>query len=160
MADHVPRDLRLAIVRTPLPLPPKSGIALTCRTKEQSRRLDDARSEELKSFPSPSRTFIERRFGKVAPDVAPWPRSSTDVPSIKAVRSTALRLSDGHGRLGATLRGYTRDPLRAVRPYFTGLSRSCFIMAVREGFPLRLQYSHLKSKSWKGSPLTPQVSWW
>lgn len=40
---------------------------------------------------------------------------------------------------GATPRGHTRSSWSAVRPYFTGLSRSRFIMAEREGFSARVQ---------------------
>jgi hypothetical protein len=36
--------------------------------------------------------------------------------------------------LGATPKGYTGKPGRAKRPYFTGLSRSHFMVAEREGF--------------------------
>ena len=51
------------------------------------------------------------------------------------MRALPLAFDDGTLRfLGATPRGYTRDLWRAVRPDFTGLSRSHSIMAEREGF--------------------------
>src|ERR1700730_4137414 len=57
---------------------------------------------------------------------------------------------------GATPGGHTRSSWGAERPYFTGLSRSHFKMAEREGFPLRLLNSRLKSEICGSSALTPE----
>jgi hypothetical protein len=49
--------------------------------------------------------------------------------------ATETRAVADWGPPGAILGGYTGKSERAVRPYFTGLSRSCFKVAEREGLP-------------------------
>ncbi|MBP1062722.1 hypothetical protein JOE51_004189 [Bradyrhizobium japonicum] len=70
---------------------------------------------------------------------------------IKPALPHTLKLAASHGRLDRpwTIRGYTRDLWRAVRPDFAGLSRSRFSMAEREGLssPLpRLRKNRRKTR--------------
>ena len=48
---------------------------------------------------------------------------------------TVVSLANVVYQVVRTLGGYTGKPGRAKSPYFTGLSRSCFKVAEREGFP-------------------------
>jgi len=71
-------------------------------------------------------------------------QSASMASGAPEVFPAVLPLAGQRGILGPA-RGYTKRLWRAVRPYFTGLSRSRFIMAEREGFSFRLQYCRLKS---------------